>query len=106
MPMMSTPSSVTSPAMHAILVVPMSRPTMISLVLGLAISGLLIPCEGNGDVIGTVIEVDRAYVRTLRIGELAPRCIERLHALCELGTERSKLDRDGLIVGAKRERSV
>ena len=36
MPMMSTPSSVTSPAMHAILVVPMSRPTMISEVLGLA----------------------------------------------------------------------
>src|SRR3954471_8181383 len=52
-PMMSTPSSVTSPTMQAILVVPMSRPTMISLLLGFAMWVLLnfLWREGDGDLI-------------------------------------------------------
>ena len=71
MPMMSTPSSVTSPTMQAILVVPMSRPTMISLVLGLAMVAYE-SFEGDGDVVGAGVEVDGAGARALGVGRARP----------------------------------
>src|SRR5436305_151276 len=94
MPMMSTPSSVISPAMQAILVVPISRPTMISLVLVLAMGLLLILVKGDGDVVGTKVEMNGACARALGIGERSPRDVERLHARRELGVECADLDRD------------
>src|SRR5690348_16070111 len=98
MPMMSTPSSVTSPAMQAILVVPMSRPTMISLLLGFAMGVLSVLREGDGDVIGAGVEVDRAGARALGGRELRPRRVVGGHARAELGPERPELDRGGGVV--------
>src|SRR5450432_660776 len=88
MPMISTPSSVTSPAMHAILVVPMSSPTMISEVFGFAIMGLLIflgRAERDGDVIEARIEMDGAGANAFGVIELRPRHVERVHASGEAG---------------------
>src|SRR5688572_28435949 len=100
MPMMSTPSSVTSPAMQAILVVPMSSPTMISLVFALAI--LILEC--NGHVVAGV-EVDRANADALGFGELGPHGVEHLEvhggdAVAELegGVAGVRAQRDAAVV--------
>src|SRR4051794_32657704 len=104
--MMSTPSSVTSPAMQAILVVPMSRPTMISLLLDLAMAITSILREGDGDVVGAGVEVDRAGAGALVVGQAGPRGVERVHARGQPGAERAELDRDRLIVGVERDGAV
>src|SRR3990167_770731 len=117
MPMMSTPSSVTSPTMQAILVVPMSRPTMISVFLVLAMGcsvlrvdegggGQRSGVEGDGHQVGAIAEVDRAEARALGVGELGPRGVERVHARGRARTDGAELDRGGVVVGAERQRVV
>src|SRR5690242_13761322 len=105
--MMSTPSSVTSPAMQAIFVVPISRPTMISEVLDLAMLTYSVPLgEGDGDVIGADVEVDGARAGSLGIVELGPRGVEDLHERRQAGVDRSEVDRDRPGVGLERERAA
>ena len=66
MPMMSTPSSVTSPTMQAILVVPMSRPTMISSRLAMILAQSLLPLCADicADASFTVTRSGRARLST------------------------------------------
>src|SRR5262245_43730728 len=87
MPMMSMPSSVTSPAMHAILVVPMSRPTMISEVLVLAMwGGCSVGAEGHRHQIGAgvVVDVDGARAGALVGREGGPGGVEAGEAGAQL----------------------
>ena len=96
-PMMPTPSSVTSPAMQAILVVPMSRPTMISVDLALAMLAYWVLWRRRRYVVGGV-EMNQARARG--------RCRELAHTASNLharGTQHrcAELDRGRLVVGVR-----
>src|SRR5215470_12415250 len=77
-PMTSMPSSVTSPTMAAILVVPMSRPTMSSSRFALAISSPRPIPQGDGDAPrpGPLVQVDGARRGPFVDGQGGPRFVE------------------------------